>query len=96
MFIFLWLNQLLQKLLDDRRPTVELIKKEGAKVLEMADSVDKEKIGKEIDSLGKRWDALLKKAESRLKLRFYVLTSGNQSMKSKFLKKNIWGLREQD
>lgn len=65
----LWFNQLLQKLLDDRRPTVELIKKEGEKVLEMADSVDKEKIGKEIDSLGKKWDALLKKAESRLKNR---------------------------
>lgn len=65
MFIFLWFIQLLQKLLDDRRPTVELIKKEGGKVLEMADSVDKEKIGKEIDSLGNRWDALLKKAESR-------------------------------
>ncbi|KAG7334350.1 hypothetical protein KOW79_002757 [Hemibagrus wyckioides] len=60
-------QRLLQKLLDDRRPTVELIKKEGGKVLEMADSVDKEKIGKEIDSLGKRWDALLKKAESRRK-----------------------------
>lgn len=65
MFVFPWFPQLLQKLLDDRRPTVELIKKEGGKVLEMADSVDKEKIGKEIDSLGKRWDALLKKAESR-------------------------------
>ncbi|XP_047667970.1 dystonin isoform X24 [Tachysurus fulvidraco] len=60
-------QRLLQKLLDDRRPTVELIKKEGGKVLEMADSVDKEKIGKEIDSLGKRWDALLKKAETRRK-----------------------------
>ncbi|TSN48475.1 Dystonin [Bagarius yarrelli] len=60
-------QRLLQKLLDDRRPTVELIKKEGGKVLEMADSVDKEKIGKEIDSLGKRWDALLKRAESRRK-----------------------------
>ncbi|MCJ8730922.1 hypothetical protein PDJAM_G00189710 [Pangasius djambal] len=60
-------QRLLQKLLDDRRPTVELIKKEGGKVLEMADSVDKEKIGKEIDSLGKRWDALLKQAESRRK-----------------------------
>lgn len=65
MFIFPWFNQLLQKLLDDRRPTMELIKKEGEKVLEMADSVDKEKIGKEIDSLGKRWDDLLKKAKSR-------------------------------
>ncbi|KAK3573639.1 hypothetical protein QTP86_029971 [Hemibagrus guttatus] len=60
-------QRLLQKLLDDRRPTVELIKKEGGKVLEMADSVDKEKIGKEIDILGKRWDALIKKAESRRK-----------------------------
>ncbi|XP_029376147.1 dystonin isoform X3 [Echeneis naucrates] len=60
-------QKLLQKLLDDRKPTVELIKKEGGKVAELAESVDKEKIAKEIECLGQRWDALLKKAESRHK-----------------------------
>jgi len=44
---------------------VELIKKEGGKVAELAESVDKEKVAKEIECLGQRWDALLKKAENR-------------------------------
>nr|XP_043901253.1 dystonin isoform X5 [Solea senegalensis] len=60
-------QKLLQRLLDDRKPTVELIKKEGGKVAELADSVDKEKVAKEIECLGQRWDALLKKAENRQK-----------------------------
>ena len=65
-FDFVCPGQLLQRLLDDRRPTVELIKKEGGKVAELgAESVDKEKVGKEIECLGQRWDALLKKAENR-------------------------------
>ncbi|KAM7408864.1 hypothetical protein PAMA_002539 [Pampus argenteus] len=60
-------QKLLQRLLDDRRPTVELIKKEGGKVAELAESVDKEKVAKEIECLGQRWDSLLKKAENRHK-----------------------------
>lgn len=44
---------------------MELIKKEGGKVAELAESVDKEKVAKEIECLGQRWNALLKKAESR-------------------------------
>ncbi|XP_029926299.1 dystonin isoform X3 [Myripristis murdjan] len=60
-------QKLLQRLLDDRKPTVELIKKEGGKVAELAESVDKEKVAKEIECLGQRWDTLLKKAESRHK-----------------------------
>ncbi|XP_034538619.1 dystonin [Notolabrus celidotus] len=60
-------QKLLQRLLDDRKPTVELIKKEGGKVAELAESVDKEKVAKEIGCLGQRWDALLKKAENRQK-----------------------------
>ncbi|XP_068423319.1 dystonin isoform X4 [Clinocottus analis] len=60
-------QKLLQRLLDDRKPTVELIKKEGERVAELAESVDKEKVGKEIECLGQRWDALLKKAENRHK-----------------------------
>ncbi|XP_037638587.1 dystonin isoform X6 [Sebastes umbrosus] len=60
-------QKLLQRLLDDRKPTVELIKKEGEKVAELAESVDKDKVAKEIECLGQRWDALLKKAENRHK-----------------------------
>ncbi|CAG09425.1 unnamed protein product, partial [Tetraodon nigroviridis] len=60
-------QKLLQRLLDDRKPTVELIKKEGGKVAELTESVDKEKVAKEIECLGQRWDALLKKAENRHK-----------------------------
>ncbi|XP_069570064.1 microtubule-actin cross-linking factor 1 isoform X3 [Brachyistius frenatus] len=60
-------QKLLQRLLDDRKPTVELIKKEGGKVAELAESVDKEKVAKEIECLGQRWDSLLKKAENRQK-----------------------------
>uniref|UniRef100_A0A4W4F2W7 Dystonin n=1 Tax=Electrophorus electricus TaxID=8005 RepID=A0A4W4F2W7_ELEEL len=71
-------QRLLQRLLDDRRPTVELIKKEGGKVTELADSVDKEKIGKEIECLGERWDALLKKAESRRKQLENILVVAQQ------------------
>lgn len=44
---------------------MELIKNEGGKVAELAESVDKEKVAKEIESLGQRWDTLLKKAENR-------------------------------
>ncbi|XP_036402094.1 LOW QUALITY PROTEIN: dystonin [Megalops cyprinoides] len=60
-------QKLLQRLLDDRKPTVELIKKEGAKMSELAEPADREKIVKEIDGLGQRWDALLKRAETRHK-----------------------------
>ncbi|KAM4606986.1 dystonin [Polymixia lowei] len=60
-------QKLLQRLLDERKPTVELIKKEGGKVAELAESVDKEKVAKEIECLGQRWDTLLKKAENRHK-----------------------------
>uniref|UniRef100_A0A3Q2R448 Dystonin n=1 Tax=Fundulus heteroclitus TaxID=8078 RepID=A0A3Q2R448_FUNHE len=60
-------QKLLQRLLDDRKPTVELIKNEGGKVAELAEAVDKEKISKEIECLGERWDNLLRKAENRQK-----------------------------
>lgn len=59
------MRQLLQRLLDDRRPTVELIKKEGGKMSELAEPADREKIVGEISGLGQRWDTLLRKAETR-------------------------------
>ncbi|KAK7902142.1 hypothetical protein WMY93_018911 [Mugilogobius chulae] len=60
-------QKLLQRLLDDRKPTVELIKKEGGKLSELTEAAEKEKVAKEIECLGQRWDALLKKAENRQK-----------------------------
>ncbi|XP_031691313.1 dystonin isoform X2 [Oncorhynchus kisutch] len=70
---------LLQRLLDDRRPTVELIKKEGGKVVDLgAEFVEKEKVGKEIECLGQRWDALLKKAENRHKQLKSILVVAQQ------------------
>lgn len=44
---------------------MELIKTEGRKMTGLADTVDKEKIAREIECLGQRWDAVLKKAENR-------------------------------
>ncbi len=44
---------------------MELIKTEGRKVTDLADTVDKEKIAREIECLGQRWGDLLKKAENR-------------------------------
>ncbi|XP_043919283.1 dystonin isoform X2 [Protopterus annectens] len=58
-------QKLLQRLLDDRRPTVELIRREGEKIAESADPADKEKLLQQLSSLGHRWDTLLNKAEAR-------------------------------
>ncbi|XP_057197512.1 dystonin isoform X6 [Triplophysa rosa] len=71
-------QKLLQRLLDDRRATVELIKMEGLKVTELADTVDKEKIAREIECLGQRWDALLKKADNRHKQLESILVVAQQ------------------
>ncbi|XP_016332642.1 dystonin isoform X2 [Sinocyclocheilus anshuiensis] len=71
-------QKLLQRLLDDRRATVELIKTEGRKVTDLADTVDKEKIAREIECLGKRWDDLLKKAENRQKQLENILVVAQQ------------------
>ncbi|KAM4771389.1 dystonin [Rhinophrynus dorsalis] len=58
-------QKLLQRLLDDRKPTVDLIKREGEKIANSADQADKEKILKQLSALERRWDELLKKAEMR-------------------------------
>ncbi|XP_060545229.1 dystonin isoform X24 [Pantherophis guttatus] len=58
-------QKLLQRLLDDRKPTVELIKREGEKIAESAEPADKEKILKQLSLLDSRWAALLDKAEMR-------------------------------
>ncbi|XP_015714677.1 dystonin isoform X25 [Coturnix japonica] len=58
-------QKLLQRLLDDRKPTVEVIKREGEKIAESAEPADKVKILKQLSLLDSRWDALLSKAEAR-------------------------------
>ncbi|KAL6101743.1 dst [Pungitius sinensis] len=71
-------QKLLQRLLDDRKPTVELIKKEGERVAELAESVDRDKVAKEIECLGHRWETLLKKAENRHKQLEVILAVSEQ------------------
>ncbi|XP_054053079.1 dystonin isoform X23 [Rissa tridactyla] len=58
-------QKLLQRLLDDRKPTVEVIKREGEKIAESAEPADRVKILKQLSFLDSRWDALLTKAETR-------------------------------
>ncbi|XP_061845542.1 dystonin isoform X20 [Colius striatus] len=58
-------QKLLQRLLDDRKPTVEVIKREGEKIAESAEPADRVKILTQLSLLDSRWDALLSKAETR-------------------------------
>ncbi|XP_068137517.1 dystonin isoform X15 [Hyperolius riggenbachi] len=58
-------QKLLQRLLDDRKPTIDVIKREGEKIAATADQTDKDKILKQLNGLERRWDDLLKKAEIR-------------------------------
>ncbi|KAM8975105.1 microtubule-actin cross-linking factor 1 [Pelodytes ibericus] len=60
-------QKLLQRLLDDRRATVEMIKAEGVRIAEGAEPSDREKISRQLDILGERWSSLLQKAQSRQK-----------------------------
>ncbi|XP_069582844.1 dystonin isoform X4 [Ranitomeya imitator] len=58
-------QKLLQRLLDDRKPTIDVIKREGEKISDTADHADKDKMLKQLSALERRWDELLKKAEMR-------------------------------
>ncbi|KAM9384120.1 microtubule-actin cross-linking factor 1, isoforms 1/2/3/4 [Pholidichthys leucotaenia] len=58
-------QKLLQRLLDDRRPTVEMIRAEGERIAATADTQDKEKILTQLQSLAERWTDLLDKASAR-------------------------------
>ncbi|XP_034560537.1 microtubule-actin cross-linking factor 1 [Notolabrus celidotus] len=58
-------QKLLQRLLDDRRPTVEMIRAEGERIAATADTQDKEKIQTQLQSLAERWTDLLDKAGAR-------------------------------
>ncbi|XP_029021963.1 microtubule-actin cross-linking factor 1 isoform X7 [Betta splendens] len=58
-------QKLLQRLLDDRRPTVEMIRAEGQRIAATADTQDQEKIQTQLKSLAERWTDLLDKASAR-------------------------------
>ncbi|XP_056421747.1 dystonin isoform X16 [Hyla sarda] len=58
-------QKLLQRLLDDRKPTIDVIKREGEKMAGTADDMDKDKMLRQLSALERRWDELLKKAEIR-------------------------------
>ncbi|GLD59413.1 microtubule-actin cross-linking factor 1 [Lates japonicus] len=58
-------QKLLQRLLDDRRPTVEMIRAEGERIGATADTQDREKIQTQLQSLAERWTDLLDKASAR-------------------------------
>ncbi|XP_073761244.1 dystonin isoform X15 [Callorhinus ursinus] len=58
-------QKLLQRLLDDRRSTVDVIKREGEKIAAAAEPADKVKILKQLSLLDSRWEALLNEAETR-------------------------------
>lgn len=64
-FYLLFFPKLLQRLLDDRKSTVEVIKREGEKIAATAEPPDKVKILKQLSLLDSRWEALLSKAETR-------------------------------
>uniref|UniRef100_A0A8C5PE50 Microtubule actin crosslinking factor 1 n=1 Tax=Leptobrachium leishanense TaxID=445787 RepID=A0A8C5PE50_9ANUR len=60
-------QKLLQRLLDDRKATVEMIQAEGVRIAEGAEPADREKISRQLEILGLRWTSLLEKARSRQK-----------------------------
>ncbi|KAL4629457.1 microtubule-actin cross-linking factor 1-like isoform X7 [Arapaima gigas] len=58
-------QKLLQRLLDDRRGTVEMIRAEGQRIAATAEPQDQDKIQRQLESLGDRWSELLDKASAR-------------------------------
>ncbi|KAJ8000014.1 hypothetical protein DPEC_G00200410 [Dallia pectoralis] len=58
-------QKLLQRLLDDRRATVQMIQAEGERIAATAETQDRDKIQKQLESLGERWSGLLEKASAR-------------------------------
>nr|XP_029503400.1 microtubule-actin cross-linking factor 1, isoforms 1/2/3/5-like isoform X13 [Oncorhynchus nerka] len=58
-------QKLLQRLLDDRRATFQMIQGEGERIAGTAETQDRDKIQKQLESLGERWGELLEKARAR-------------------------------
>ncbi|XP_075410315.1 microtubule-actin cross-linking factor 1 isoform X1 [Tenrec ecaudatus] len=60
-------QKLLQRLLDDRKATVDMLQAEGGRIAESAELADREKITGQLQSLEGRWTELLNKAAARQK-----------------------------
>ncbi|XP_037235799.1 microtubule-actin cross-linking factor 1 isoform X27 [Falco rusticolus] len=60
-------QKLLQRLLDDRKATVEMIQAEGGRIAQSAEPADREKIVGQLESLERRWAGLLGRAAGRQK-----------------------------
>ncbi|KAM9116261.1 microtubule-actin cross-linking factor 1 isoform 11-T11 [Pangshura tecta] len=60
-------QKLLQRLLDDRKATVEMIQAEGGRIAQSAEPTDREKIVCQLESLENRWAGLLGRAAARQK-----------------------------
>ncbi|XP_052666671.1 microtubule-actin cross-linking factor 1 isoform X23 [Harpia harpyja] len=60
-------QKLLQRLLDDRKATVEMIQAEGGRIAQSAEPADREKIVGQLESLECRWAGLLGRAAGRQK-----------------------------
>ncbi|XP_059724545.1 microtubule-actin cross-linking factor 1 isoform X6 [Haemorhous mexicanus] len=60
-------QKLLQRLLDDRKATVEMIQAEGDRIAHSAEPADRDKIVGQLESLARRWAGLLGRAAARQK-----------------------------
>uniref|UniRef100_A0A8D1C7N0 Microtubule actin crosslinking factor 1 n=1 Tax=Sus scrofa TaxID=9823 RepID=A0A8D1C7N0_PIG len=60
-------QKLLQRLLDDRKATVDMLQAEGGRIAQSAELADREKITGQLESLESRWTGLLSKAAARQK-----------------------------
>ncbi|NWU65742.1 MACF1 factor, partial [Pterocles burchelli] len=60
-------QKLLQRLLDDRKATVEMIQAEGDRIAQSAEPADREKIVGQLENLERRWAGLLGRAAGRQK-----------------------------
>uniref|UniRef100_A0A8I5R5K5 Microtubule actin crosslinking factor 1 n=1 Tax=Papio anubis TaxID=9555 RepID=A0A8I5R5K5_PAPAN len=60
-------QKLLQRLLDDRKATVDMLQAEGGRIAQSAELADREKITGQLKSLESRWTELLSKAAARQK-----------------------------
>uniref|UniRef100_A0A8C3NES6 Uncharacterized protein n=1 Tax=Geospiza parvula TaxID=87175 RepID=A0A8C3NES6_GEOPR len=60
-------QKLLQRLLDDRKATVEMIQAEGDRIAQSAEPADRDKIMGQLESLARRWEGLLGRAAARQK-----------------------------
>uniref|UniRef100_G1LVE7 Actin cross-linking family 7 n=1 Tax=Ailuropoda melanoleuca TaxID=9646 RepID=G1LVE7_AILME len=60
-------QKLLQRLLDDRKATVDMLQAEGGRIAQSAELADREKITGQLEGLESRWTGLLSKAAARQK-----------------------------